>query len=90
MTIFESARTPAWTWGQGLTVAKMKECRWLRPALVGQFEYVEWTQIIICGIPDLLRLEKMSPRAMYAGNGDKFLARQKKSRVIPVRATCQP
>jgi bifunctional non-homologous end joining protein LigD len=30
-------------WGQGLTAAKMKECRGLRPALVGQFEFVEWT-----------------------------------------------
>jgi bifunctional non-homologous end joining protein LigD len=30
-------------WGQGLIAAKMKECRWLRPALVGQFEFVEWT-----------------------------------------------
>jgi ATP-dependent DNA ligase len=30
-------------WGQGLTASKMKECRWLRPVLVGQFEYVEWT-----------------------------------------------
>jgi len=30
-------------WGQGLTAAKMKECRWLKPKLVGQFEYVEWT-----------------------------------------------
>ncbi len=30
-------------WGQGLTAAKMKECRWLRPELVGQFEFVEWT-----------------------------------------------
>jgi len=29
--------------GQGLTAAKMKDCRWLRPELVGQFEYVEWT-----------------------------------------------
>ncbi len=29
--------------GQGLTSAKMKECHWLRPALVGQFEFVEWT-----------------------------------------------
>jgi ATP-dependent DNA ligase len=27
----------------GLTAEKMKECRWLRPVLVGQFEYVEWT-----------------------------------------------
>jgi DNA ligase D-like protein (predicted ligase) len=30
-------------WGQGLTAAKMRECRWLRPALVGQFEFAEWT-----------------------------------------------
>jgi DNA ligase D-like protein (predicted ligase) len=30
-------------WGEGLTVKKMAECRWLRPALVAQFEFVEWT-----------------------------------------------
>jgi ATP-dependent DNA ligase len=30
-------------WGQGLTAETMKECRWLRPVLVGQFESVEWT-----------------------------------------------
>lgn len=30
-------------WGQGLTEAKMKDCRWLKPELVGQFEFVEWT-----------------------------------------------
>jgi DNA ligase D-like protein (predicted ligase) len=30
-------------WGAGLTAAKMAECRWLKPMLVGQFEYVEWT-----------------------------------------------
>jgi ATP-dependent DNA ligase len=30
-------------WGQGLTAAKMKECRWLKPRLVGQFEFAEWT-----------------------------------------------
>ena len=28
---------------KGLTAEKMKECRWLKPRLVGQFEYVEWT-----------------------------------------------
>jgi ATP-dependent DNA ligase len=26
-----------------LTATKMKDCRWLKPALVGQFEFVEWT-----------------------------------------------
>jgi len=30
-------------WGQGLTAAKMKDCRWLRPVTVGKFEFVEWT-----------------------------------------------
>ena len=32
-------------WGAGLTAEKMKESRWLRPQLVGQFEFVEWTDV---------------------------------------------
>jgi bifunctional non-homologous end joining protein LigD len=31
-------------WGAGLTSAKMEECRWLEPRLIGQFEFVEWTE----------------------------------------------
>ena len=31
-------------WGVGLTAAKMEACRWLKPKLVGQFEFVEWTE----------------------------------------------
>jgi bifunctional non-homologous end joining protein LigD len=30
-------------WGQGLTKAKMDECQWLKPVLVAQFEFLEWT-----------------------------------------------
>jgi DNA ligase D-like protein (predicted ligase) len=30
-------------WGAGLTASKMAECHWLKPELVGQFEFVEWT-----------------------------------------------
>ena len=30
-------------WGAGLTAAKMKDCRWLKPELVAQFEFLEWT-----------------------------------------------
>lgn len=30
-------------WDEGLTAAKMKRCRWLKPVLAGQFEFVEWT-----------------------------------------------
>ena len=30
-------------WGQRLTAEKMAACKWLKPELVGQFEFVEWT-----------------------------------------------
>jgi DNA ligase D len=30
-------------WGQGLTAEKMAECRWLKPELVAQIEYADWT-----------------------------------------------
>jgi DNA ligase D-like protein (predicted ligase) len=30
-------------WGQGLTKAKMADCRWLEPVLVAEIEFVEWT-----------------------------------------------
>jgi ATP-dependent DNA ligase len=32
-------------WGAGLTKEKMNECRWLEPKLVGQFQFVEWTEV---------------------------------------------
>jgi bifunctional non-homologous end joining protein LigD len=35
--------TKSGRWGQGLTKAKMAECQWLKPVLVGQFEFLEWT-----------------------------------------------
>jgi DNA ligase D-like protein (predicted ligase) len=30
-------------WEAGLTAAKMSQCRWIKPKLVAQFEFVEWT-----------------------------------------------
>ena len=30
-------------WGQGIIAAKMANCVWLRPELVAQFRFVEWT-----------------------------------------------
>jgi bifunctional non-homologous end joining protein LigD len=30
-------------WGQGVTAAKMKECRWLKPTAVAEIEFAEWT-----------------------------------------------
>jgi len=31
-------------WGEGLTAEKMSECRWLKPDLVAQIEFAEWTE----------------------------------------------
>jgi DNA ligase D-like protein (predicted ligase) len=31
-------------WGEGLTVEGMKKCVWVRPELVAQFEFLEWTE----------------------------------------------
>jgi bifunctional non-homologous end joining protein LigD len=28
---------------QGLTKTNIAECQWLKPVLVGQFEFLEWT-----------------------------------------------
>jgi|SRR5579862_1872804 len=30
-------------WGQGLTAVKMKKCVWVKPELVANFEFLEWT-----------------------------------------------
>ena len=30
-------------WGQGLTAEKMKECVWLRPEVVAQIQFLQWT-----------------------------------------------
>lgn len=44
MPVREPAGAEGWTMGRGAECDKMPECRWLRPVLVGQFEFVEWTQ----------------------------------------------
>ena len=31
-------------WGEGLTAEDMKKCVWLRPGLVAQIEFLEWTE----------------------------------------------
>jgi bifunctional non-homologous end joining protein LigD len=41
--------TKSGRWGLGLTAEKMKECRWLKPVLVGQFEFL---QAGLCKVED--------------------------------------
>jgi ATP-dependent DNA ligase len=31
-------------WGEGLTAEDMKKCVWLRPEIVAQIEFLEWTE----------------------------------------------
>jgi len=40
-------------WGEGLTVEKMKECVWVRPELLAEVEFVEWTPKGNCGMSSL-------------------------------------
>jgi ATP-dependent DNA ligase len=35
--------TDAGQWGQGLTAEKMKECVWVKPQVVAEIEFLEWT-----------------------------------------------
>jgi ATP-dependent DNA ligase len=42
--LFDPQRGGVAPWGRALlTPAKMKDCRWLKPVLVAQIEFVEWT-----------------------------------------------
>ncbi len=36
--------TKSHRWGEGLTASKMAECVWVKPELVAQIEYVNWTE----------------------------------------------
>ena len=35
-------------WGQGLAAAKMKDCIWVKPRLVANFEFLEWSVLQKC------------------------------------------
>jgi hypothetical protein len=51
-------------WGAGLTALKMTERRWLKPRLVGQFEFVEWRATITYGTASSLRCGRTNGRRM--------------------------
>ncbi|HEY5742589.1 MAG TPA: hypothetical protein VIS99_08610, partial [Terrimicrobiaceae bacterium] len=31
-------------WGEPLTAEKMKQCRWIKPELICEVEFLEWTE----------------------------------------------
>jgi hypothetical protein len=45
-------------WGEGLTPEDMKKCVWLRPELVSQIEFLEWTERTASGIQSLSDCDK--------------------------------
>ena len=45
LIVHRYARREKGRWGQGLTADKMAECRWLKPRLVAQIEYADWTDV---------------------------------------------
>jgi bifunctional non-homologous end joining protein LigD len=55
-------------WGAGLTAEKMRECRWLTPMLVGQFEFVQWTDDDHLRHSRFVALREDKKRRMWAGN----------------------
>jgi ATP-dependent DNA ligase len=42
-------------WGEALTAEKMKKCVWVRPEVVAQIEFLEWTDAGIRNLPDCAR-----------------------------------
>lgn len=49
-------------WGVGLTAAKMKDCCWVKPELVGEFEFLEWTNDNHLRHSRFMGLRHMPPR----------------------------
>jgi DNA ligase D-like protein (predicted ligase) len=49
-------------WGVGLTQAKMADCRWVKPELVGEFEFLEWTADNHLRHSRFMGLRTMAPR----------------------------
>ena len=59
-------------WGQGLTKAKMAECQWLRPELVGQFEFLEWTTDNHLRHSDSLRCARTRELPTFGGSSRRL------------------
>jgi ATP-dependent DNA ligase len=55
-------------WGAGLTAAKMKDCRWLKPVLVAQIEFLEWTGETTCATPSSLRCATTNRHARFGAS----------------------
>jgi bifunctional non-homologous end joining protein LigD len=55
-------------WGEGLTAKDMKKCIWVRPELVAQIEFLEWTVAIIFDIRNSADCERTKTHALWSRN----------------------
>jgi ATP-dependent DNA ligase len=55
-------------WGDGLTAEDMEKCFWIRPELVAQIEFLEWTE------SDHLRHSKFA--GLCEGNDARTVAKE--------------
>ena len=55
-------------WGDGLTAEDMEKCFWIRPELVAQIEFLEWTE------SDHLRRSKFA--GLCEGNDARTVAKE--------------
>jgi bifunctional non-homologous end joining protein LigD len=39
--------------GEALTAEAMKRCRWLKPELIAEIEFTDWTEANTCATPNL-------------------------------------
>ena len=60
-------------WGEALTAEKMKECRWVKPELVCQVAFVEWTEAAISGTaPSSPCATTFAPRVLSANRESRW------------------
>jgi hypothetical protein len=56
-------------WNAGLTPEKMRECHWVTPVLIGQFEFLSNGRMTATyGTAVLLRFARTKKRGTWAGN----------------------
>jgi ATP dependent DNA ligase-like protein len=55
-------------WDQGLTAAEMKRCHWVKPEIVCQIKFTEWTRDDRLRQPVFLGIRKTRTRTKWFGN----------------------
>jgi hypothetical protein len=63
-------------WGGGVTAEEMREMQWVRPELVAQIRFVEWTAEGGCGTPHFSDCARTRARERCGENGAGYRANE--------------